>query len=314
MLEPVVDNRVSPTSPAALAENVARATDGVVTARQLADLGVSRDLVRHRISQRVWTRRHRGVFVIERAVTDPIRTAARAALLAGPSGAVVSHLLAAHLYRLSGLPDRGVPELTAPLSVGRRSTAGLLVHRSAALEAVLVDGLRATPIARTLSDIAPLCSEPQLLSAMDSALRLRYLSSAALEMIGLQRARMPGGPSLSRLAQLADALSESPLESWVRLLLLDGGLPAPELQVSVTHAGRTYRIDLAYGRLRIGIEADGRAVHGLPEAVLNDRWRQNALQAEGWLLLRFTWDDVSRRPLYVVESVRAALQRRVIEA
>jgi very-short-patch-repair endonuclease len=304
---------VNLTAADALVRQLTRATDGVVTRQQLAELGVSRDVIRHRVSQGLWARPHRGVLVVAAQVTDPVRTAARAALLAAPAGSVVSHLLAAHLYGLAGLPERGLPQVTAPMSVGRRSTPGLVVHRSKDLDAVLVDKLRTASIARTLSDIAPACTEPQLLAAMDSALRLRLLVPDDLTRVAKERACHRGGPALVRLADLADGSSDSALESWVRLVLHDGGLPAPELQVRVTHAGVTYRIDLGYPSVRLGIEADGRGVHGTPEAVLEDRRRQNALQLEGWFLLRFTWDDVARRPWYVVATVRAALAKRSSE-
>jgi very-short-patch-repair endonuclease len=85
---------------------------------------------------------------------------------------------------------------------------------------------------------------------------------------------------------------------------------SPVLQIGVRAGGRSYRIDLGYPQLRLGIEADGRGVHESPEAVLADRWRQNALRNAKWSLLRFTWSDVIHRPWYVVDTVREALAER----
>ena len=42
----------------------------------------------------------------------------------------------------------------------------------------------------------------------------------------------------------------------------------------------------------------------------SDRWRQNALVLEGWMVLRFTWTMITQDPDYVIETTRAALARR----
>jgi very-short-patch-repair endonuclease len=60
---------------------------------------------------------------------------------------------------------------------------------------------------------------------------------------------------------------------------------------------------------RIAIEADGRSAHDGPDALHQDRFRQNVLKLAGWVVLRFTWADVLRRPGYVVATVRGALLR-----
>ena len=36
----------------------------------------------------------------------------------------------------------------------------------------------------------------------------------------------------------------------------------------------------------------------------SDRWRQNALVADGWRVLRFTWDMLHDHPEVVVAAVR----------
>ncbi|MDX6212578.1 MAG: hypothetical protein QOF82_1665 [Frankiales bacterium] len=99
------------------------------------------------------------------------------------------------------------------------------------------------------------------------------------------------------------------METLIRLLLVEAGLGPVTLHIQVSCGGFPYRIDLGYPALRLGIEADGRAVHGSADAVLNDRRRQSALLAAGWLILRFTWDDVVDRPDYVVSAVRQAISQ-----
>ena len=110
--------------------------------------------------------------------------------------------------------------------------------------------------------------------------------------------------------RLATPGSDSAFESRFRLSLHEGGLPTPELQVVVTVGRFSYRIDLGWRRWRVGIELDGRAFHSSADAILNDRRRQNALLTDGWLILRFTWDDLVLRPEQVLATIRDALAAR----
>jgi very-short-patch-repair endonuclease len=61
---------------------------------------------------------------------------------------------------------------------------------------------------------------------------------------------------------------------------------------------------------RIAIELDGFAQHRTGATFRDDRRRQNALILEGWLLLRFTWDDVTRNGEIVIDTLRRALAER----
>ena len=59
--------------------------------------------------------------------------------------------------------------------------------------------------------------------------------------------------------------------------------------------------------------AVGLARHGSDsplETGIRERHRQNLMQNAQWLLLRFTWKDVTQRPWYIVVTVRDALSVR----
>ena len=57
------------------------------------------------------------------------------------------------------------------------------------------------------------------------------------------------------------------------------------------------------------VEADGRSVHELPEAILHDRRRQNAfVGVPDVTVVRFTWDD-TRRDAYIPGVLRPILAR-----
>jgi very-short-patch-repair endonuclease len=281
--------------------------DAVLTHRALRGLGVTKAALAHAVKTGVLAHPHREVYVLSDQVIDPVRTMARAALTAGPDGAAVSHLLAAQVYRLEGLPAPAVADLTVRHDVGHRAIRGIALHRSDTAGLLVHRGLPLTPVARTLADVAGSVRPGELLSAADSALRVGLLDVRELLAMAGQRSHVRNVDILRWVARVADGRSDSPLESWLRMVLIDGGVGPFELQIPVTAGGVTYRIDIGFLRCRLGVEAHGRAFHGSAEAVLKDRRRHNAIQGTGWKLLYFSWEDVIDRPEQVVAEVRASL-------
>ena len=91
---------------------------------------------------------------------------------------------------------------------------------------------------------------------------------------------------LRQLVPLIDGRSESPAESWVRLEILDHGLPGPTPQYWVLIDGvPTYRLDLAYPHARVAIEYDGQQFHSGAEARRHDEDRRTWLRANGWIVI-----------------------------
>ena len=68
------------------------------------------------------------------------------------------------------------------------------------------------------------------------------------------------------------------------------------------------RADVLFAAQRVVIEVDGRAYHGA-DRFQADRDRDNALVAAGYVVLRFTWLDLTERPARTLERIRAALRR-----
>ncbi|MEO6822405.1 MAG: DUF559 domain-containing protein [Candidatus Nanopelagicales bacterium] len=67
--------------------------------------------------------------------------------------------------------------------------------------------------------------------------------------------------------------------------------------------------DVLFDLARVVIELDGRAYHSDSTAFQADRTKQNRLVAQGYSVLRFTWDDLTTRPGYVLDAIRSALVR-----
>ena len=70
------------------------------------------------------------------------------------------------------------------------------------------------------------------------------------------------------------------------------GLPEPALQHRVdTRAGERF-IDLCWPRFRIAVEFDGRFKYKTEDDVFTEKLRQDDIQAQGWIFLRVTWEDL----------------------
>ena len=97
------------------------------------------------------------------------------------------------------------------------------------------------------------------------------------------------------------------METRMRLRLIDAGLPEPTVQHTVLDSQGIFvaRLDLAYERLRIGLEYDGDH-HRERETFRRDAMRLNRLRLLGWTILRFNAADVLRFPDRMVAQVAAA--------
>jgi very-short-patch-repair endonuclease len=101
----------------------------------------------------------------------------------------------------------------------------------------------------------------------------------------------------------------SRLEAKVAERLKQSDLPRPESQWEVRDGGRLLaRVDFAYPEAKLAIEADGYRFHSGRAAWQRDRVRSNALTSRGWLVLRVTWDDLSRRSDEVAAEIRGGLR------
>lgn len=169
-------------------------------------------------------------------------------------------------------------------------------------------GVRTVPYAEAVSDIlrfTPLDDARALayrLAQHHGHARLSQLlaaSVAAGEVTGNEQLR-------AIVADLATG-AESDAEHELLRLLAEAGFTGFIPNHSVVAAGHRYRIDIAFPHAGLAIEVDGRVFHTDSGAFQRDRTRQNNLVAAGWRVLRFTWDDIVRRPEQTLATIAAHL-------
>ncbi|MFY1626777.1 endonuclease domain-containing protein [Micromonospora sp. WMMD723] len=183
---------------------------------------------------------------------------------------------------------------------------GVVVHQAvlAVPEPVLVAGLPCAPADRCAVDLARTVARLDALPLLDLCLRVGACRPAGLTAELARHARLRGVDQARQLVRLADPRSECRQESQLRLVLIDGGLPAPEPQIWVSddEGFRRYRLDLGYRRSRVGIEYDGLS-HLDRDRLHHDRARMNWLAAHGWRMRHFTARDLYRRPSLITTQI-----------
>jgi very-short-patch-repair endonuclease len=211
-----------------------------------------------------------------------------------PADAVFAGGTAAWMAGLDFKPTDPV-EIVVPSRSGMRSRLGLSVRRCRIppCDAVTFRGLRATALHRTLSDLCRRLPDVEVLIAIDMALSKKLMRANALS-----------GRKLRSLAAVA-APAESPMETRLRWLLIQRGLPRPQVQVNLgDERNGIGRVDLYYPQARLILEYDG---DNHRDRLVADNRRQNLLLNAGFRLLRFTASDIYNQPDLVEAQVRSAL-------
>jgi very-short-patch-repair endonuclease len=136
----------------------------------------------------------------------------------------------------------------------------------------------------------------------DSALQLKFVHPDELVAAARDR-RGPGRSACLRVAAWADREAHNAFESVLRGTLIDAGITDLVPQLAVALPRFTAHLDLGDAARRIAVEADSFTYHSTREAFSRDCERYDELVAAGWLVLRFTWEQVMFRPAWVVETV-----------
>jgi hypothetical protein len=267
---------------------------GPFTYRDLPRLGISRRRLRGLLSDGVVRRVVRGAYAPV-ALGDGLELRVRAIGLVLARGQVVCDRTAAWLHGIDMYTyaehDLGlVVETCGPPRGAAVQRAGVDGHRRTLREDEVMDlhGVAVTTPIRTALDLACILERRDAMAALDAFRFVHELDLRSLTVTLRERYRGRRGVVQARaLVPHSDPRAESVRESWVRIEIIDAGLPVPEPQVWVEVAGvPTYRIDLAYRRKRVAVEYNGFDAHESGrEQIEATAERRQWLQEHGWTVI-----------------------------
>jgi hypothetical protein len=223
--------------------------------------------------------------------------------------------VAGALHELDSVAVEGAELIVPPGANGRRvGTRRIAIAQE---RVVLVHGVRCTDGLQTLFDLAPLLTDTVWEQALESCLRKRLTTIAAIEdeLVEATASRRSGAPRIRRVLALRPS-GAPPTESLLETLMVQlargiPSLPDPTRQFHVEDKYELFvaRVDLCSPSLGLFIELDGEHHKGQP---VYDASRETAIvAATGWLVGRFAWTEVRwfptstrRRLAAVVEQAR----------
>lgn len=275
----------------------------------MIEVFLGREALGHGLSRhelRRWYRPlFRGVYIPKIAVPTLADRALGAWLSTDRTG-VIAGVAASALHGARWVPDSEVIDV---LVDERRRQPGLTIRmdRVADDEVMEIDGLPVTTPSRTAFDIGRHLRRASALARLDALSRAVAFRASDVEMLMHRYGPVRGVRQLRELLPLIDAGAESPKESWLRLLIVDAGLPVPQTQIPVLdHGVPVAFLDMGWQDIKLAVEYDGDQHRERPQYV-KDLRRLPMLERRGWEVIRVIAED---HPNDTVRRVREAYARR----
>lgn len=288
---------------------MAAGNGGYVTRDQLRTMGLSDSAIDRLIRLEDVVPVSSGVFQV--VPSNDHADLIRGAQLALPN-AVASHQSAAHLLRLPELPSLK-PTLTV-ISTTTHRFPGITVRRADDLSpghVVDIYGIRCTNGARTLFDLAGVLKYRHFASIAEAAISSGRVKHEQLENVAeeLCRRGKRGTKAMGDFLEWNFPGSGTALEKRGRSILKGSSVPLPIPEYPIPWTPHR-RFDDAYPDHTFAIEWDSRRWHERRAAMQSDRDRDREAAIHGWVVVRFTWDDVTKNPSKIVSAVTRILADR----
>lgn len=247
-------------------------------------------------------------------------------LAAATPGAWVSHETAAILTGLGLPPWMGIDptiHLSKPHELPRVRRAGVTGHRVRVIpgEVMEFEGIPVSVRPRTWLDLARELPLPYLIAMGDQLIRMPrpglelrsepYAYKEGLRLLVRQHPNMKGVEKARLALEDMRVGADSFPETFLRLAVLDAGLPEPELQLRLDPDDLwSPSADLGYRRFRIAVQYDG-APHLTREQQTRDNRRDEAFTSAGWSYFKANAYDLAEGFAGLIVRVKRAKLRSV---
>ena len=224
-----------------------------------------------------------------------------AALLAAGDGSALAGMCSASLLKITKLEPR---EIEVIVPGHRRPQAGFRLRTCRNLsprDIVIVDRIPVTTVARTFVDLTDSKETDDLASMIHEA---AYLGIFSPDATRAAMGRANGRRNLDRLEEAlrlhrsGGAGTRSRLEKRFRRLVQGAGMPSSRSNIVVNG----FEVDFYWPGLCV--EIDG-PPHSRPRSKVDDRIRDAALRAAGYVVLRFSEADLNERAAMVLTELAA---------
>jgi hypothetical protein len=186
-----------------------------------------------------------------------------------------------------------------------------LVVRDETLESdeiTRVGRLPVTTISRTAFDLGRSLPRGAAVARLDALMRVTSFSIDDVNVLVQRHKGARGLRNLSAAISLVDGGAASPKETWLRLLLLDAGLPKPTSQIPLVRGRRLVAVfDLGWEEYKVAAEYDGDYHCSDRRRFVKDIDKLGIAEDQGWIVIRVVSEH---RPRAIVGRVYRALARR----
>jgi hypothetical protein len=175
-------------------------------------------------------------------------------------------------------------------------------------EITRVRGLPVTTVCRTAFDLGRHLPRQKAVARLDALMRATSFATDEVNVLAAQHKGMRGIRRSTAALALVDGGAMSPRETWLRLLLLDAGLPKPAAQLPLVHGRRLVAVfDLGWEEYKVAAEYDGDYHRSDRHRFVKDIDKLGIAEDEGWIVIRVVSEH---RPRDIVSRVYRGLARR----
>ncbi len=244
-----------------------------------------------------------GVYAVGHLATSVEATLAEALLYAGP-GAALSHGTAVWWLGLLKRPTSDCATVSTPRRV--TSIGAVIVHGRRHIDRLPHRGLTVAAPHQALVDFAG--------DATRDLLRLALANADYQGILDLNAIDAVTGRGITGSAAIRDALrhhrpelahTRSELEQLLLTLCERHDLPIPAFNVTV----EGWLVDAVWPRAHVVVELDGLDGHRTRAQLERDHQRDFELRQAGYIVLRYTWRQLTDAPALVAREIARAVGR-----
>jgi hypothetical protein len=255
--------------------------------------------------------RYRAVFpgiYLPRQVQPSLHQRIVAAWLWSHREGIVAGGSAAALHATKWIDDDIPVEL---IHANPRAPRGAVTRRDVLLdgEFQMVAGLAMTTPERTAFDVGRRGNVGSAVKGLDALAAATGFKVSDVAELAKRHPGVRGIRRLETVLDLVDAGSQSPKESWLRLLLIRAGLPKPQTQIPVLSVDGLpiAFLDMGWEEWMVAAEYDGDQHRADRWQYVKDIRRHEMLERMGWLVVRVVAED---HPADIIRRVRRAIEVR----